>query len=76
MEREKGELMRKLLSTNTLRLNLTEVATPSSNFGENFGKKIQQQDNTDSEQTIFQLTEKVILVNGKSFKICWRSIIL
>ena len=70
MEREKGELMRKLLSTNTLRLNLTEVATSCSNLGENFVKKIQQQDNSDSEQTIFQLTEKVLLVHGKKFKIC------
>jgi hypothetical protein len=57
LEREKGELLRKLLATNCLRLNLTEVATPSSNSAGN--QVSSSAENNDSEQTIFQLTEKV-----------------
>lgn len=64
LEREKGELMRKLLASNNLRLNLTDVAIPSSNSGRNFvaggsRKSSMHVELSDSEQTIFQLTEKV-----------------
>ena len=64
LEREKGELLRKLLANNNLRLNLTDVAAPSSNSGRNFPAESSRKSSihaelSESEQTIFQLTEKV-----------------